>query len=276
MVFEYCEGETFLHKLDPRVKILLYFVFTFLAIAYSDPTILFLIYLAVLAMLKTTKISLKKLSPMYKAILPLLLIYPLFNLLGYRGQFGENYLLGHFLLWDIYLEALIYSLGVEFKVLIIMTTLTTILYVTPLNQLLTSLTKLKFPAEFAVALSIGFSYIPVLMDEIREIVNAQELKGVSHNTKNPVKLLFSYIPLIMPSLMNAFRRAQEIALTIETKGFSRNPKKRTFITEMKYRKTDWLFTLSLFLLLCFALITGQWYLNLGNFNFTLYLMRKIF
>ncbi len=273
MAFEYFEGDSLLHRLDPRVKIVLYLTFTLFAIVYSDPIVLGVVYLLALGTIKAAGIPLRKMAPALKAILPFLVVYPLFNIFGYRGGFGMQYSLGRFLFWNIYLEALVYSIGVELKVLIIVTVLNVVLYVTPISRLVGSLAKWRMPADFIVALSIGFSYVPVLMNEVRETLNAQEARGFSHRSRNPVRLLLNYIPVIMPSFMSAFRRAQDIALSIETRGFGYSLGKRTSITQTKFGRDDWPVMATLLAAIGVALVTGQWGLDLGDFRFSLNFFR---
>lgn len=275
MAVEYIPGETFIHKLDPRTKIILYLTVMVFTISYTDPIILTIIFLFALSLFPLGRIPLRKISEVLKPLLLLVILYIFFNLIGYKGAFGQDILLGYLIGYPVYLEALIYAFVAIMRFLIIVVILRIVLYVTPIKELLEAFTKWMVPPEITVTLSIGFSYIPVLIDELRVTVEAQAARGFKHRSRNPLKTILNYIPILMPAIIAAYRRSQDIALAIEARGFGYNIKKRTSIREIKYSGVDYMLTGVLLILLVFAIITGQWGLNIGSYAITKNLIRKL-
>ena len=275
MAVEYIPGETFIHKLDPRTKVILYLAVMVFTISYTDPIILTIIFLFTLSLFPIGKIPFKKISEVLKPLLLLIVLYIFFNLIGYKGAFGQDILLGYFIGYPIYLESLIYAFVAIMRFLIIVVILRIVLYVTPIKELLEAFTTWKVPPEITIALSIGFSYIPVLIDELRGTVEAQAARGLKHKSKNPLRTIINYVPILMPAIIAAYRRSQDIALAIEARGFGYNIKKRTSIHEIKYSKADYILTTILLASMIFAAITGQWGLNMGSYTITKNLMKKL-
>lgn len=276
MALEYIPGETSIHRLDPRTKILLYLAIMVLTISYTDPIILTGLLIFVIALFPLGKIPLNKLTEVLKPLLLLVILYIFFNLIGYRGAYGSDILIGYFLDRPIYLEAFIYAAVAILRFLIIVILLRVVLFVTPIKEILEAFTRWRVPPEITVALSIGFSYIPVLINEVRSTVEAQAARGLKHRSRNPVKTLKNYIPIIMPAILAAYRRSQDIALAIEARGFGYNIRKRTSIRTIKYDTIDYILTVIFVFLVIFAVVTGQWGLNLGNYMITKSLIRQFF
>ncbi len=98
MAFDYIPGNTWIHRLDPRVKIIMYVVFSIFIIGYSDPTILALLVVCMLIIIKSAKVPFDRFTPILKAITPILILYAVFNLIRYHAPWTPTllfYLFGY-------------------------------------------------------------------------------------------------------------------------------------------------------------------------------------
>jgi energy-coupling factor transport system permease protein len=130
-------------------------------------------------------------------------------------------------------------ISLRFFFLILMTSLLT-LTTTPieitdgLETLLTPLKKLRFPVhEMALMMSISLRFIPTLMQETDKIMKAQIARGVEF-ASGPIKeRIKAVIPLLIPLFVSSFKRAEELAIAMEARGY-RGGEGRT-----KYRQLSW-------------------------------------
>lgn len=147
-------------------------------------------------------------------------------------------------------------ISLRFLLLIFVTSLMT-LTTTPisltdgLETLLKPLMKLKFPVhELALMMSISLRFIPTLMDETDKIMKAQMARGVDFSG-GPIKdRIKAIIPLLIPLFISSFKRAEELAIAMEARGY-RGGEGRT-----KYRLLDWKTadTIALIFLLCITIL----------------------
>src|SRR5699024_10871325 len=102
------------------------------------------------------------------------------------------------------------------------------------------LKKVKFPVhELALMMSISLRFIPTLMQETDKISKAQASRGVDFRTGPFKERIKAIIPLLVPLFVSAFKRAEELAMAMEARGY-RGGEGRTKIRELTYRKLDFL------------------------------------
>nr|MDO8043886.1 energy-coupling factor transporter transmembrane component T [Candidatus Baldrarchaeota archaeon] len=275
MAFDYIPGNTWIHRLDPRVKIIMYVVFSIFIIGYSDPTILALLVVCMLIIIKSAKVPFDRFTPILKAITPILILYAVFNLIGYHAPWTPTllcYLFGH----PIYVETIVYIVGMQLRFIGFALLIRLILLVTPIKDLISALTRWKLPPEFALAMGAAVSYLPVLLRETQTTMEAQAARGVEYKTRNPVRALKRYIPVIIPSLLNSLRRAQQIAIAVELRGFTYNPAKRTERKQLKYTALDYMVLGILAVVGVVGFLGSVWIFDWGNYRFTLHLIGWIY
>ena len=129
-----------------------------------------------------------------------------------------------------------------------------------IESLMYPLKWVKFPVhEFALIMSIALRFIPTLLDETDRIIKAQKARGADFESGNIFKKAKSLIPVLIPLLISAFRRADELADAMDARCYS-GSKNRTKYKKMKLTWRDLLGTL-----LVAGLITGVVFLNITGF-----------
>jgi energy-coupling factor transport system permease protein len=147
-------------------------------------------------------------------------------------------------------------ISLRFFFLILMTSLLT-LTTSPIEitdgmeTLLNPLKKVRFPVhEMALMMSISLRFIPTLMEETDKIMKAQMARGVEFDS-GPIKdRVKAVVPLLIPLFVSAFKRAEELAIAMEARGY-RGGEGRT-----KYRQLSWhtVDTLQIFLLVVLTVL----------------------
>ncbi len=228
---QYCEGNSILHRLDPRAKILmslLYIVAVFLAKnvwAFAALTV-FALTLIALSGIKP-KIIIRGLKP----VLFIMVFTAVINIFWYRG----TTLLAHFWIISIYLEGIFNAILIVLRVVlliagtsVILTYTTTPLSLTDgLESLLSPLAKIKVPVhEFSLMMTIALRFIPTLIEETGKIMDAQKARGASFSEGGLIKRAKALIPVLVPLFASSFRRADELAVAMECRCY-RGGKGRT-------------------------------------------------
>ncbi|SER82949.1 energy-coupling factor transport system permease protein [Isobaculum melis] len=233
----YIPGDSIVHQLDPRVKLLgsIYFIFL-LFFANNWQSYLFLAVFILVA-IKLSKISLGFFLRGLKPLLWLIIFTVSLQLLFSRG--GEIYFsFGPIAISQFGLinAALIFCRFVFIIFMSTLLTLTTIpLELTDAIEFILSPFKyVKLPVhEIALMISIALRFVPTLMDETTKIMNAQRARGVEFGEGNLFQQMKSIIPLLIPLFVSSFNRAEELATAMEARGY-RGGEGRT-----KYRVLNW-------------------------------------
>lgn len=255
MIFgRYIPGDSFVHKLDPRSKLL--FVFAFIVVVFlANNVITYAILLALtLFVVVLSKIRLYFLINGLKPVIFLMVFTLVLHLLMTKG--GAVLLdLGFVKIYEDGLRQGVF-ISLRFLVLVFMTsilTLTTspISITDGLETLLNPFKPFKLPVhELALMMSISLRFIPTLMDETDKIMKAQMARG-SDLSAGPIKdRLKAVVPLLVPLFVSAFKRAEDLATAMEVRGY-RGGEGRTKYRQLKWTAKD---TISLVLLVVVAVI----------------------
>lgn len=252
MIFgRYIPGNSLLHRLDPRAKLL--FVFGFICIIFLANNIATygVVLLLVLAILLLSQINLKFLFNGLKMIL-FLIVFTFFLQLFFNKEGDVLFSMGFINIYEEGLRQGIF-ISLRFFLLVLITSLLT-LTTTPisltdgLESLLHPLKKLRFPVhELALMMSISLRFIPTLMDETDKIMKAQMARGVDFSSGSLKQRIQAFIPLLVPLFVSAFKRAEELATAMEARGY-RGGEGRTKYRVLKWHTRDTLIELVLVVL----------------------------
>lgn len=238
MIFgRYVPADSVIHRMDPRSKLMLIFIFVGIVFIANNVLTYGALTIYTFFMITLSKVPFRFI---YTGLKPVLLLV-VFTLLLHLFLTREGEVLFQFGWLTIYEAGLRQGIfiSLRFFLLILMTSILT-LTTTPieitdgLESLLAPLKKVKFPVhELALMMSISLRFIPTLMQETDKIMKAQTARGVDF-TSGPVKeRVKSIIPLLIPLFVSSFKRAEELAVAMEARGY-RGGEGRT-----KYRQLSW-------------------------------------
>ena len=238
---QYYPVDSPVHRLDPRVKLLLtivYIVLVFLvhtAIGYA------MLFAFILLASRLAKIPFRMLL---RGLRPLRMILVLTFLLNLFFTPGEDVWLSFWIIRitrESVLQALFYSLRLVFLVLgTSMLTLTTspVALADALEILLGPLKKIRFPAhELAMMMTIALRFIPTLLEETDKIMKAQMARGADFESGNLISRAKAMVPLLVPLFVSAFRRAGDLAMAMESRCYH-GGEGRTRFRVLKLGKND--------------------------------------
>ena len=245
----YSPYNTFVHKLDPRNKILLmilfmvgiFFQFKMWSLSLIMSGIYLIILIIIMLISRVSFVQLfRSMASMWLMIIFLLLIYIFIPTYSHTIE-PEAFKIGSYAVyWDSFCRA-----GYIILRLVMMLSLTMILTSTtkPMDMTyafewyMTPFKLIRFPAhEIAMTLSIALRFIPTLLDETKRIMKAQESRGAdfSHGVGRRFRALIS---LMIPLFVSAIDRSEELANAMEVRGY--DPKaKRTRYRLLRFHFKD--------------------------------------
>lgn len=233
---QYYPSNSFVHKMDAKIKILLsiaYIVSVFLVSSFH-----FLGYLAcflfVVAVTVVAKVPFLRVLKSMKAILFIVVFSAVIQIFFNNDKGTPLWTNGFITDYGLYSAAFI-ILRITLIVLgASLLTLTTspVEIADGIEGLLLPLKYIKFPVhEFALIMSIALRFIPTLLDETDRIIRAQKARGADFESGNIFKRAKALIPVLIPLLISSFRRADELADAMDSRCYA-GSKNRT-----KYKKS---------------------------------------
>ena len=255
MIFgRYIPGDSIVHRLDPRSKLL--FVFAFIVVVFlANNVVTYSILLGLtLFVILLSKIRVYFLINGLKPVIFLMIFTLVLHLLMTKE--GPVILeLGFLKIYEGGLRQGIF-ISLRFLMLVFMTsilTLTTspISITDGLETLLNPFKKFKLPVhELALMMSISLRFIPTLIDETSKIMKAQMARGSDLSAGSIKERLKAVVPLLVPLFVSAFKRAEDLATAMEVRGY-RGGEGRTKYRQLKWTAKD---TAILIMLVIIALV----------------------
>jgi len=249
MAFSYIPAKSFLHRLDPRTKLIAFLVITFSAVQITDPIVMGSMLVVLILLSLISHIPMRKSASLLYRLLPLLTFYFIFNLplnpLNLKLIQDPAKILFYMIpftkLWPITGQGVIFSFAMLFRFALIVYSLQVLItFTTQTVDISRALIKWKVPAPIALTAGIGFTFVPVLGQTTTMVMDAQKCRGGKGvDTGNTAQRLKALINLLIPIIVSTVKRAQFIAVAIESRGFGYNIEKRTFVRETKLAMRDY-------------------------------------
>ncbi len=240
---QYFPGNSVVHRLDSRVKILLdilYLVIIFTAQSYTGIliSVLFMVFCYIISRIKLIMI-LKSLKP----ILPLMIFTGILNLFFIKGETP----LFQWWIISVYPEGIRMAAFMLLRVISLIVGMSLLTYTTSpimltdaIERLLSPLKKLKFPVhELSMMMTIALRFIPTLVEETDKIMAAQKARGAELDCGGLIKKAKALVPVLIPLFVSAFKRASELATAMECRCY-RGGEGRTRLRQLRTAPRDYI------------------------------------
>ena len=239
---QYYPGDSLIHKLDPRVKIIATLLFI-IELFIVDNFIGFAICGAVLAaVIIVSGIPLSFIMRGLKPILFILFFTFALNIFMVKGEVIWSWGILHITKEGVRIAVF---MAIRLMLLIIGSSMLT-LATKPLSltdgieRLLSPLARFGFPShEIAMMMTIALRFIPTLLEETDKIMKAQQARGADFESGGLMKRAKALIPVLVPLFVSAFRIAQDLAMAMEARCYH-GGENRTRMHEMKLKRRDYI------------------------------------
>ena len=237
---QYFPGTSFLHKLDPRIKIVATMIFI-IAIFFAHSLASYALVTAFVALSFAisrlpVKFILKSLKPLWVIIIFTMGVH----IFTTPGDVLWQYGIFHITKEGLYQGALMTARLVFLIVFSSLLTYTTspIVLTDGIEHLLNPFKRIGVPAhELAMMMTIALRFIPTLIEEADKIMKAQMARGADFESGNLIKRAKAMVPLLVPLFVSAFRRAGDLAMAMESRCY-RGGEGRTRLRVLKFTKND--------------------------------------
>ena len=219
----YLQGDSFIHRLDPRTKFLATFLFIIIVFLANNWLTYFILAVFTMIALLASKIPMSFFWNGVKPLLWVILFTVVLQMVFTTG--GDVYVEWAFIKITSYGVINAIFIFLRFMFIIFISTLMTL--TTPplqiadaMESIMKPLGKIGVPVhEIALMLSIALRFVPTLMDEAQKIMNAQRARGVDFGEGNLFEQMKAIIPILIPLFVSSFNRAEDLATAMEARGY---------------------------------------------------------
>lgn len=231
-------NESFIHRLSPLSKLAAVLLFWATALLSFDMLSLGVMILVAVIAWFVAKLPLSSFKPILIVTGIILLIMVTLNGFLYYG--GEEVLFRVFGA-AFYKEGLLFGIVIGLKILTVVTVFPVLTATTPMPVFMAGLAKIRMPYKVIFTMGMAFRLVPLVNTSYKDITEAQQLRG--HDLKDMPffqKLAKGYIPLFVPLIVTLLRRAGDLDIAIESRGFG-GQDERTYYSQVDMTWRDWIF-----------------------------------
>lgn len=252
---QFFPGNSILHRLDPRTKIILLFVLMILIFVADGIAAYIFLTAGTIAAIFLSEVPpltiLKSLKPISWIILFTLAIH----LVSHEGE-----TITKIFIFNITDEGIKFGVLISLRLMLLIIFSSLLTFTTSpvqltdaMEKILSPLSKFGVPShEIAMMMTIALRFIPTLIEETDKIIKAQKSRGVDFESGNIFRRLKMFVPILVPLFLSSFRRADDLAMAMEARCY-RGGEGRTHMKKLKFMQKDF-FSFAIIILIC--LITG--------------------
>jgi len=223
---QFYPGDSIIHRLDPRAKLLISTTFLFITLIYVEVTVTTIIVATEAFLAAISGIMRRWIKTVYGSI-PFI-----------AAVFLMNYLIRMLIPGQPPTQMIFYeSFAAAYRLVALLASFSIFFLTTTPEEIGMTLTKLRIPYMYVFAFISAIRFTPILAEELQTIVDSQRSRGLELDRGNPLTRLRRYIPILVPLIVNVLRRSYELAEAMEVKCFGAS-EKRTYLKELKLRPKD--------------------------------------
>ena len=256
---QYFPGESYIHNMDARIKIVLAVVFMIVIFCINSICGYLALVLFTIFMIGISKIPFRYMLKAIKPVLFFVVFTAILNILFTRN--GE-------VLWNagfivVTKDGVANAIYMIFRITFLVMGTSLLTYTTSpieltdgMERLLSPFSKIGLPShELAMMMSIALRFIPTILEETDKITKAQTARGADFESGNVFNRAKALIPLLVPLFISAFRRADELAMAMECRCYH-GGKNRTKMNEPKLGVRDGVAVIVMLLFVAVVIFTN--------------------
>jgi len=232
----YQPGDSWLHRLDPRVKLLLVVSAGGLLLVFRNVWIMVAASILFVFLLSSAHIAPSRIVSVWRITLPTMLLVAGLSILLSPAE-GTAF----FTLWFIRVspDNLAQGAALGLRIGALAALIFSWLFTTDQATLVRSLVALGLPYEWGLTLAMALRYLPTMGSILRMISEAQQARALNLTRGNAVRRARAYMPIVVAMLITALRTAENLSRAMESRalGASRH---RTYLRQLHLRAVDWI------------------------------------
>ena len=240
---QYYKGDSFVHKLDPRAKIILTVLFVAMIFICKNFFSLSLVLGVILLSVSASKVPFRMFAKSLKPIVPIVLFTAIINIFYITG--GKELLSLGFI--KITEKGLFTAIFMAIRIIFLIISSSLLTYTTVPTQLTDAIERLLSPLKvfhipvhtLAMMMTLALRFIPTLIEEVERITNAQRARGADFESGSFMDKIKALIPILIPLFISAFRRAYELSYAMTCRCYT-GGEGRTRMKQMKMKASDYM------------------------------------
>jgi len=256
MLIEYYPSESFIHRLDVRTKTAGFITLTVASFCFYSPLINAGLALFAWALLLSINVPAARIKSVLKPLMPIFIIMLLITGISYSPADLHNSENRKILITilpggglPVTIGGIYYGATLVLRIIIMVLTSTIITFSTPIEDILQFLKKIKVPHQLAFVIATGIRFIPTMQKKSEMIQEAQKARGAQIGEGGIIKSIKSYIPVLIPMIVDSLRMSENLAAAMLNRGFGAMAV-TTDLYEIKMKKRDYLISaIEVFLLI---------------------------
>ncbi|MBU0624028.1 MAG: energy-coupling factor transporter transmembrane protein EcfT [Candidatus Thermoplasmatota archaeon] len=231
----YTESGTFLHRMDPRVKIVAVATLSLLALIMSH-----LVYLLVLAAVMVVLILLGRASfqksmlafgYVFRVMALIVVLWPIFN----PGGTPVVFELGPIRITE---PGIMAGIATAVRIFCLAASWYLLMFTTSQRDLVRGLVKMGLRFDFGLSLAIALRFLPTFSAIVESIKDAQRARGMELDKGNLRKRARDYVAVLVPTIITALKMADMLSLALQSRAYGARAD-RTYVRELKMRAGDY-------------------------------------
>lgn len=264
-MFDYVPGNSLLHRLDVRVKVIAFILLTVIAFIFKHPLYNFGLAIAVTLVYRYMNVPFKHVWKILKPLIPIFVIISAISGFTYPASEFESGLAKEVLFYGWFNEGLPFTYGglffgttLLFRIYA-MVVLTSILTVsTPLDDFIQMMEALRLPQPLTFIVVTGIRFIPTMQKKVDQVYDAQRSRGAKLSEGGMFGQIIAFVPVMVPLIVDSIRMSERLAIAMLNRGYGAS-KRRTPLKALRMETRDYLFLVITFAtigLLVFLRIRG--------------------
>ncbi len=247
---QFFPGNSVIHRMDPRMKLVLTFIYIILIFVCKNFFALGVMVLSLIVVILLSKIPMKII---FKSVKPIMIIIAFTAVLNIF-YIDDGDILFQWAFLKVTTTGVYTAIFMIVRITALVIASSMLTYTTSPTLITDGIERLLSPLKFmknsvhtiAMMMTIALRFIPTLVDEFEKITNAQKARGADLETGTLVERAKALIPVLVPLFITSFRRAYELAFAMECRCYH-GAEGRTRMKIMKYTKLDAVAALFIFI-----------------------------
>ena len=239
---QYYKENSFVHRLDPRNKIILTVLIIAMIFACKNFLSLALVGLVIAVSVLSSRVPVKMFLKSLKPIVPIVLFTAIINMFYIRG--GKEWSISFITISE---KGIYTAVFMAIRIILLIVASSILTYTTVPTMLTDAIEKLLSPLKLfkisvhslAMMMTLALRFIPTLIEEIERITNAQKARGADFENGNLIERVKSLIPILVPLFVSSFKRAYDLAFAMSCRCYT-GGEGRTRMKQMKLSLRDFL------------------------------------
>lgn len=238
---QFFPGDSVLHRMDPRIKLILTTAYVVMLFTARNPLSLGLGVLFLVVAYPMSRLPVKLLLKSIRPIIPIVLLTAILNMFFIDGEV----VLWQWWVITITQRGAMMAVLMSIRIVCLIAGTSLLTYTTSpialtdgIERLFSPLKKIKVPVhEVAMMMTIALRFIPTLIEETEKIMSAQKARGADMESGGILQRVRALVPILIPLFVSAFRRADDLALAMECRCYH-GGEGRTRMRQMKMGGLD--------------------------------------